>query len=122
MKHFLIYVCTNKYERTDLTQAKSIIVSTGGNEGNADDHMAYYKDCFQSGEYSALHILVLNLDPANGITEVLLNEYAENPLKKRIVLNEAAKSTVVKRKSATQILAENAIMNADMFTVAGLDN
>jgi len=115
MKHFLFYVSTNQYERVNLTLAKSILVfDDGTGQGSANDHEVYYKDAFRVKEYSALHILVLNLDAANGVTEVLRNEYAENPLKKRIVINEQAKRPAVVRRKMGETVVPH--FNADMFT------
>jgi len=92
MLQYLFYNCTDKYERRPLQLAKQVCVSDlGHNQATADDHDAYFQSCLKSGEYSALHIMVLRLDPANGITEVVRNEYAENPLKQRIVINAPAK-------------------------------
>jgi hypothetical protein len=59
-------------------------------------------------------MLVLRLDPANGITEVLKNEYMEGPLKQRITINPAAKpkNPVVKKKSISQLMAAHGIATA----------
>lgn len=40
---------------------------------------------------SEVYILVMKLDPANGVTEVLRNDYVTNPLKLKIEINVAAK-------------------------------
>ena len=105
MKHFLFYVSNDKYERKPLQLSKQIMVQEDGSgAATAADHEAYYKDSFKRKEYSALHILVLNLDPANGVTEVVRNEYAENPLKQRIEINAAAKRAVPRSKSLLQTM------------------
>lgn len=99
MKHYLFYLSNNKYERVPLSLSKHIMVGDDGtNQGSADDHENYYKSSFDCKECTAFHILVLHLDPANGITEVLRNEYFENPLKTRTIINAAAKSAAVVKK------------------------
>ena len=114
MKHFLFYISTNQYERTNLTLAKSILVyDDGSGQATATDHENYYKESFKGREYSALHILVLNLDAAHGVTEVLRNEYAENPLKKRIVINEQAKRASIVRHKLGEVSLPT--LNADIF-------
>lgn len=95
MKQYLFYGCTNKYERGPLELLKQITVrdedGSAQSERNAADHNEHYLRYFKAGEYSALYILVLNLNPATGTTEVIRNEYSENPLKTRVVINPAAK-------------------------------
>lgn len=102
MKQYLFYGCTDKYERGPMELLKAILVRDNHNaaslEANAMEHERHFKSYFETKEYSALLIMVLNLDPANGVTEVLRNEYAENELKKRTIINAAAKSTQVVRK------------------------
>jgi hypothetical protein len=101
MKQFLFYGCTDKYERGPLALLKQIHFYDGdfSAERNAADHNEHYLRYFKSGEYSALHILILNLNPAVGTTEVIRNEYSENPLKQRVVINPAAKRTTPVKKT-----------------------
>jgi hypothetical protein len=83
---------------------KAITVRDNSNapssEANALEHEKHFKHYFEQKEYSCFFMLVLNLDPANGIVEVIRNEYAENDLKKRTIINAAAKSTQVVRKKS----------------------
>ncbi len=53
---------------------------------------------FARKEYSAIHILQLDLDPVNGITNVVRNDYFENPLKTKIIINGSKESTAPKAK------------------------
>jgi len=102
MKHYLFYGCTDKYERGPMELLKTVLVRDNNNapssEANALEHERHFKNYFEQKEYSCFFMLVLNLDPANGITEVIRNEYAENPLKHRTIINAAAKATQVVRK------------------------
>ena len=110
MIHTIWYASSNKYERTPLECIKNVYnVEEAAIHSPSIEHEAYYKECFNSGQYTALHQLVLRLDPANGITEVLKNEYLEGPLKQRITINPQAKATVVKKKSISQIMAAQAM-------------
>ena len=103
MKQYLFYACSNKYERGPLELQKQICIRDNADamhhQQNADEHERHYRSYFAAKDYSSLHILVLNLDPANGITEVIKNEYAENPLKTRTIINPQAKVLAVKKKS-----------------------
>jgi hypothetical protein len=114
MKQYLFYACSNKYERGPLELQKQICVKDNQDaphhQANADEHMRHYRAYFEGKEFSVLHILVLHLDPANGITEVLTNEYAENPLKVRTIINPQAKGLAVKKKSIL-----NALSTAPMY-------
>ena len=100
MKQYLFYSCSNKFEHGPLELLKSIHVrddnTASGSEEKAANHEKHFKEYFAIGEYSALSVLVLNLDPASGITEVIRNEYAENPLKVRTIINPAAKKLAKK--------------------------
>lgn len=109
MRQYLIYACTNKYERAPLELVKQVCVKDNGNPSNANAHMSMYKEYFRSGEYSAIHVLVMELNAMAGTTEIVINEYAEGPLCKRIVINESAR----KDKS-------NPYANALLATMAGL--
>jgi hypothetical protein len=110
MKQYLFYACTNKYERGPLELQKQINVKDNQDaphhQANADEHERHYRAYFESKEYSALYILVLNLDPANSITEVIKNEYAENPLKVRTIINPQAKGIVIKKKSLLDAISQ----------------
>lgn len=112
MIHHIWYASSDKYERSTLEHIKSVYQIGDGSPSSAMEHEAYFKECFNSGQYTALHQLVLRLDPANGITEVIKNEYIEGPLKQRIVINPKAKSTVVKKKSISQLMAAHGIAAA----------
>ena len=107
MKHYLFYGCTDRYERGPLELLKSILVRDNSNapdaELNAVQHEEHFKKYFAAKEYSCLYILVLNLDPQSGITEVIRNEYAENPLKTRIVINAAAKPATFLKRSRSAL-------------------
>ena len=122
MKHYLFYGCNDKYERGPMELLKNILVrdndSAPSQEVNAREHELHFKNYFEQKEYSALYILVLDLDPANGSTSVIRNEYAENPLKTRIVINAAARgmAPAPKRKTIEQIMAAQAIM-APQFAI-----
>lgn len=102
MKQYLFYGCTDRYSRGPMEILKSINVrddeSAPQAERNAADHNEHYLRYFAQGEYSALYVLVLNLNPATGVTEVLRNEYSENPLKVRTEINAAAKKTMATKK------------------------
>lgn len=100
MRQILIYICTNKFERGPMQLGKQMIWDQSIDK-QYNDYIRHYQESFQIGEYSALHLLELNLDPANGITEVLRNEYSENPLKTRIVINPAAAKTPKKSLKVT---------------------
>ena len=105
MKQYLFYGCTDKYERGPMELLKSICVRDGSSEANALEHERHFRSYFEQKEYSCLYVLVFNLDPANGVTEVLRNEYAENPLKHRTVINAAARKPTTKARTLEQILA-----------------
>jgi hypothetical protein len=112
MKHYIWYASSNKYERVPMECIKNLYQSNDDTVfGPGLEHEAYYKECFNQGQYSQLHMLVLRLDPANGITEVLKNEYMEGPLKQRITINPAAKpkNPVAKKKSISQLMAAHGI-------------
>ncbi len=55
---------------------------------------------FARKEYSAIHILQLDLDPVNGITNVVRNDYFENPLKTKIIINGSKESITPKVKKS----------------------
>ena len=116
MKHYLFYGCNDKYERGPMELLKSILVRDDegalSQEANAREHELHFKKYFERNEYSALYILVLDLDPAKGSTAVIRNEYAENPLKTRIVINAAARgmAPAPKKKTIGQIMAEQAMV------------
>ena len=122
MKHYLFYGCNDRYERGPMELLKTILVrdndSAPSQEAHAREHELHFKKYFEQKEYSALYILVLDLDPANGSTSVIRNEYAENPLKTRIVINAAARgmAPAPKRKTIEQIMAAQAIM-APQFAI-----
>lgn len=122
MKHYLFYGCTDKYERGPMELLKTILVrdndSAPSQEANAREHELHFKKYFEQKEYSALYILVLDLDPANGSTSVIRNEYAENPLKTRIVINTAARglAPASKKKTIEQIMASQAMI-APQFAI-----
>lgn len=118
MKHYLFYGCTDKYTRGPLEILKSIYVrddeSAPQSERQAADYNEHYLYNFAAGEYSALHVLVLNLNPTKGVTEVLRNEYSENPLRVRTEINTAAKKTALLKK-----YTPNAMMFEEVIGQAG---
>ena len=126
MKQYLFYACTNKYERGPLELQKQICIKDNADaphhQANADEHERHYHAYFEGKEYSSLHILVLNLDPVNGITEVIKNEYAENPLKVRTIINPNAKGLAATKKrsllDAISMPMYNQVEPSDMFDEA----
>ena len=74
MKQYLFYGCTDKYERGPMELLKSICVRDTVNglasEANALEHDRHFRNYFEQKEYSCLYVLVFNLDPANGVTEI----------------------------------------------------
>ena len=85
MKHLLIYLSQDAYSH-QLRFHKQYVCTV---EEVVKMYVDQFKESLQSKVLSALHILGLDLDPANGKTEVFLNEYGTNPLKSRLEINTA---------------------------------
>jgi hypothetical protein len=78
---------------------------------DADQDIQYYIDQykakFTNKKYSELHIIIMHLDPANSITDVLVNEYAQHPVKVKTIINAAAATAPKKVKMSFEaMLAE----------------
>ena len=108
MYHLLVYGCGNRYEREPLGFVKQLMCNTEAWKDSFESHINYFKDCFADNHYSALHIMVMKLEPEKGITEVVLNEYAENALKQRIVINEKAKKPIGNKRRLTPAMIDPA--------------
>jgi hypothetical protein len=107
LKQLLIYANVDLYEHGKLELCHQrpwfdkVQITA---EADAMYYVDQYKAKFAKKALSELHIVILGFDPANGITEVTLNEYASNPVKTKTIINAVAK-TAPKKKSLAQILA-----------------
>ena len=105
MKHYSIYVSQDMYEYGKLELVKNIVVRDGNasQEQQLVTAIDHFKMYFNEKQYSEMHLFGVNLDPQNGVVEVIMNEYMQHPLRKRIVINGAARKTtnVVKKVKLT---------------------
>lgn len=58
-----------------------------------------WTDTFKAKQCVCLHLLILKLDPLNGITEVVKNDFYKHPLKKRVEINKKAQEGSTNRNS-----------------------
>ena len=91
LKQVLIYTNSDLYKHgcLDLVHQR-FFTSTPDADSDIDYYISQYRNKFTNKKYSEIHILMLHLDPANGITEVLMNEYAQHPVKVKTIINAAA--------------------------------
>lgn len=88
MKQYLFYTSDDAYSY-DLRLNKQLFYRDGHPnevaEGQA--YLEHFTKRFKEEEFAALLIMVLELDPVNGVTNIVKNEFMTSPLKKKIVIN-----------------------------------
>ena len=94
LKQLLIYANSDLYHYGGMSLIYQLAHES--ESGDAQYYIERYKSSFYNKKISELHIVYLLLDPLNGVTEVLLNEFAQNPLKVKTIINPKA-ATVVKK-------------------------
>ena len=99
LKQVLIYCSSElyKYGCMDLVHQRAYS-PTPEMDNDLEYYVNQYKNRFNKKQYSELHILTLLLDPANGETTVLVNEYSQNPLKVKTIINAVAATASKKIK------------------------
>ena len=99
LKQVLIYCNSDLYKHgcLDLGHQRAY-TPTLDMDSELEYYINQYKNRFNKKEYSELHILTLLLDPANGETTVLVNEYSQNPLKVKTIINAVAATAPKKIK------------------------
>lgn len=104
LKQVLIYGNSDLYKYGDmiLTHQRAYIPNSDM-DADLDYYINQYKTRFNKKQYSELHILTLLLDPANGETTVLVNEYSQNPLKVKTIINAVAANAPKKMKSVLEV-------------------
>lgn len=96
IRQYLYYTGVSVYSH-DLRLDKQIHGSTLDTDkmNHGQSYIDYYRTMMRNKDLSALLIMVIELDPANGVTNIIMNEYSENPLKKKIIINTKARENVV---------------------------
>lgn len=61
-------------------------------------YVEQWQETFKAKHCTCLHIIVLKLDPINGVTEVMKNDFYKHPLKARVEINKKAASGVSANK------------------------
>lgn len=107
LKQALIYTNPDLYSygQLDLVHQR-FFTSTPDAEADISYYLEKYREKFADKKYSELHILILHLDPANGVTEVLTNEYGQNPLKIKTIINAAAANAPKVKKMSQHFLMD----------------
>ena len=93
LKQYLVYANTDLYNANKLDLAYQAQHHSWNTNSSLSDILYYldkHREKFMQKKYSELHILCLTLDPATGVTEVTMNEYAANPQKQKTIINPAA--------------------------------
>lgn len=102
IRQYLYYIGSSIYSH-DLRLDKQIHGDTLDSDkmSHGQSYIDYYRTMMQNKDLSALLVMVLDIDPANGVTNIIMNEYIENPLKKKIVINAKAREGMVSKKTMT---------------------
>ena len=87
-----IYGNTDKYSYGRLSLIMNQTYHSYSPTGDIAAYLDSYRRKFTSKHFTQIHLMVLKLDPKNGISEILVNEYAENPLLEKTKLNAEAES------------------------------
>lgn len=103
----LVYTNTDLYTYNSMNLVHQYS-EAGSIDGLYDDtYINSYRHKFHQKRYSELHIVRLSLDPFSGNTEIIINEYANIPLKVRTEINAIAKNASFgKSKALAQALID----------------
>lgn len=65
-----------------------------------------WTDSFKAKHCTCLHLLILKLDPINGVTGVVKNDFYKHPLKQRVEINKKAQEALsqVKAKKGPSVM------------------
>lgn len=107
LKQALIYTNSDLYNygQLDLVHQR-FFTSSPDADADIGYYLEKYREKFADKKYSEIHILMLHLDPANGVTDVLINEFAQNPLKVRTIINAAAANAPKIKKMSQPFLMD----------------
>ena len=96
----LTYINTDLYVygKMELVSQRCFLVDSVDSLADCKYYFEKYRTAFAQKKYSELHIMLLRLDPANGETVVEINEFSQNPLKTRTVINAIAATAPKKSK------------------------
>ena len=86
MYQLLIYACEDQFSHLPLKKAYD---KAAMDLSSVMEKVSIYRAHFQAKGFSAMHLIVLDIQ-TSGAVSVVLNEYGENPVKTRTVINPEA--------------------------------